>query len=226
MKKNMILAVTISAALSFFPCVLFSVVYEDSSVSIKRIALLSLKVNGSPAQGYVFSLRGASDNLEREFMRYNAAEGYLFQGRKKNIALFRKGQVRRFGLLLRKESGATAVCLDSLEDISGQAAAPLPVETGGIEPPPGAKCILNLMRGAGKDGTVQAIYSSENGVASIFEHFNSQFREKGWVVSWSRFTGPGQGSIIGSRGAEWCFAVFSPGICVFSYARDWRKSEK
>jgi len=220
----MILAVIISAAIFAFPCRLFPVVYEDRTGSIKRIALLDLKVNGSPSQGNVFALKGAPDDIERVFLEYNAADGYLYRGKSKCYMLFRKGSVRRLGLLIKQEYGATAVCLDSLENIFGQARAPLPSETGGLEPPPGAKCILNL--GFGENGALSAIYSAESGITSLLESFTSQFRAKGWFVSWSGKTGPEQGAIIGSRGAEWCFVAFNLGICVFSYGREGRQNEK
>ncbi|GEM_PF-5487455 len=226
MKKSMIFAAIISAAFFTFPCRVFPVVYEESASSIKRIALLELKINGCPAQGYVFALKGASVNLERSFLAFNAADEYIFQERKECFMLFCKGSVRRLGLLMRNEYGATAVCLDSPGNISGQADAPLPSETGGLEPPPGAKCILSLQPGSGKNGTLQVIYSAENGITPLLEHFNSQFRANGWTVSWSRHAGLEQGSIIGSRGAEWCFVSFSPGICVFSYGREGRQNEK
>jgi len=222
----MILAAIISAVFFAFPCLLLPVVYEEPAASIKRIALLEFKVNGCPVQGYVFALKGAPDNLERNFLDLNAADGYLIEGRKKCFTLFRKGHIRRLGLLIKKKYGAAAVCLDSPENISRQAEAPLPIEAGGLEPPPGAKCIFNLQPGPGKNGTLRAIYSVENGTPSLFEYFNSQFRAKGWAVSLDRQPGLEQGSIIGSRGAEWCFVAVSPGICVFSYGREGRQNEK
>ena len=224
MKMRVNLAAISSAAILFFPRPLLPLIYENSVNTIEMIAGMALEVNGSPARGVVFAIKGNPSCAERDFLEMNRAEGSMFSGKNHELSLFRKENIKRTAVLFNKERGATAVCLDSEKEISA-AIAPLAVEIGGLTPPPGSKCLFCIKVEPGRDGSLQAVYSTGASADSVFGYFKSQFIGSGWSLLWAGSESGGR-SITCSRGKEWCFVELSAGICVISYNAGRRKNEK
>ena len=223
MKANMILTAIISLVCCSFPHSMRSLVYDAPAAgSSKAIAGLQMRVNGAPAKGTVFALKGTEDEIERVFLEMNASGGFVFEGRKQEILQFSKGSVSRSAAVLKNKYGATGVCFDA-ESKTSEAKAASAAVMAGIEPPPGSDCVLCL---TGRNGSFQAVYRSGDSADSLGGYFASLFRGNGWSLAWSGNNASGSRAFIFGRGKEWCFVSLSGGACVISYGKDRRNDEK